>query len=120
MKSTRNCWKGITTGLVVLTFAWFCGSSPVHADTESGLFVYGGGDSESGGATDTGSVSETGGVLWGQGNSQSGGPGDTGAESDSGGVVQAGGSSESGGPMYDGNSNETRLRVQTYVKNYKW
>jgi hypothetical protein len=120
MKSTRNCWKGFTTGLMVLTFVWFCGSSPVHADTESGLFVFGGGDSESGGPTDTGSTSETGGVLWGQGNSQSGGPADTGADSDSGGLVEVGNSSESGGPEYTGNSNETKLRMQTYVKTYNW
>ena len=120
MKLTHNYRKGFTTGLVALTFVWFCGSLPVHAETESGLFVYGGGDSESGGAADTGAVSETGGVLWGQANSQSGGPADTGADSDSGGMVEIGNSSESGGPDYTGNSTETRLRLQTYVHSYKW
>ncbi len=120
MKTTRDYWKSFATGFVVLTFAWFCSSSSVQADTESGLFVYGGGDSESGGAADTGAVSETGGVLWGQGSTESGGPADTGADSDSGGLVEVGNSSESGGPDYTGNSNETRLRLQSYVKSYKW
>ncbi len=118
MKIDRNNLRAFAGVCIALSVAWLysCMSSslPAIADSESGLFVYGGGESESGGAADTGASSDSGGVLWGQASTQSGGPQDSGAESDSGGVVETGNASESGGPDYQGNTDENRLLIRTY------
>jgi hypothetical protein len=90
-------------------------SAAVQAESESGGFVWGGGN-QSGGFVPIGrgSGNETGGVLWGDGSSESGGTSMSGAESDSGGLVEVGNSSETGGPLAVGSSDENKLIVKTY------
>jgi hypothetical protein len=90
-------------------------SAPVQAESESGGFVFGGGN-QSGGFVPIGrgTGSESGGVLWGDGSSESGGATMSGAESDSGGAVEIGNSSETGGPLQVGSTDENKLLVRTY------
>ncbi|MBK9143560.1 MAG: hypothetical protein IPM23_13745 [Candidatus Melainabacteria bacterium] len=91
------------------------------AESESGGFVFGGGESESGGPGNSGAESDSGGVLWGAGSSESGGPADSGAESDSGGIAQSGAESASGGPTDTGASSEAIVsshRIGYYVQYY--
>ncbi|MDR3616978.1 MAG: hypothetical protein P4L53_25695 [Candidatus Obscuribacterales bacterium] len=90
-------------------------SAPALAESESGGFVWGGGN-QSGGFVPVGrgSGNETGGVLWGDGSSESGGATMSGAESDSGGMVEVGNSSETAGPLMVGSNDENKLIVRTY------
>jgi hypothetical protein len=59
---------------------------PSFAESESGGFVFGGGDSESGGVYNSGAESDSGGARNSGSSSQSGGALNSGAESDSGGI----------------------------------
>ncbi|MBZ0185307.1 MAG: MSCRAMM family adhesin SdrC [Candidatus Obscuribacterales bacterium] len=98
-------------------------SGPAQAESESGGFVFGGGESESGGPSNSGAESDSGGVIWGDANSESGGPADSGAESDSGGIAQSGAESESGGPTDTGADSEagsiiSSHRIGQYVQYY--
>ena len=89
--------------------------APAIAESESGGFVWGGGN-QSGGFVPVGrgSGSESGGVFWGSGNSESGGASMSGAESGSGGMVEVGNNSESGGPLEVGSDQGNKLIVKTY------
>jgi hypothetical protein len=90
-------------------------SAPVQAESESGGFVWGGGN-QSGGFVPIGrgGGNESGGVLWGDGSSESGGATMSGAESDSGGMLEVGNSSETAGPLMVGSNDENKLIVRTY------
>jgi hypothetical protein len=89
--------------------------APALCDSESGGFVYGGGDSESGGVPLWGD-SDSGGILWGR--SESGGVRNSGAESDSGGRADIGAHNESGGPAATGSEADSRPDAGMYIKNY--
>jgi hypothetical protein len=124
MIAKRRVVRALSLGLALTTIGWGFGLAAL-ADTESGGWVWGG-DSESGGPTDTGSesdsggmranagVSESGGFYANGGLSESGGARAQGAESESGGFVETGAESESGGVT--GKYSDPPV----YVKSYKW
>jgi hypothetical protein len=109
---------GFSRGLcLAVALAAIVASAPVQAESESGGFVFGGGN-QSGGFMPVGRSggNESGGVLWGDGSSESGGATMSGAESDSGGLVEVGNHSETGGPLQVGSNDENKL----LVRNYHW
>ena len=89
--------------------------APALCESESGGFVYGGGDSESGGPFLWGD-SDSGGVRWGE--SDSGGVRNSGAESDSGGRAGIGAESESGGPRNTGSETDANRAPVLEIHNY--
>ena len=99
--STGN-FKNLTVLAAVSAALFF--SARAMADSEAGGFVFGGGESESGGGYLWGD-SASGGTRWGA--NESGGVTDTGAESDSGGYAAVGSSSEAGGAFGSGSSSHS-------------
>jgi len=91
--------------------------APALCESEAGGFVFGGGESESGGAELWGD-SQSGGVLWGR--NESGGVRDSGAESDSGGMAEVGNHNEAGGATGSGAETQAEPMLPTvpYVQNY--
>jgi hypothetical protein len=104
--------KGFTAA-ALMTLAFL---TPALCDSEAGGFVFGGGDSESGGASPLGTGdNQSGGVRWGENESSAWG---SGAESDSGGLAEVGYSTESGGPTDTGSETDAGKAPGLIIKNY--
>ncbi len=119
MKNTLTVGLGkFSVALALVAFV----AAPAMAESEAGMFIFGGG-SESGGFSPvgTGGSSESGGYYQNGASSQSGGPTMSGAESESGGMAEVGSSSESGGIYDTGASSEaSTFNPQFGIKYYHW